>query len=1240
MIRYTSFRSTWSLSKINNYPSVILTITWLQNQIRYASILNKYIRSRKNTLFGLYKPKLQIYYRKRRRGWLSKPLFKHTSHNLIIDLFIFSNKKNNIRKFSNILSRRALYKYMYSMYINYMYKVKETLNRPRFFYINLIEPKTYNYYSNIVKTYEELLLGNSKVKFLYIYLLVLNWNQARKNYIQYVKNKILFSKFNIIYNNDKVIKSNIDNYISLSIKNINKENNSIEFNDKKKIIFNRYVYSKDRDNKEKKRKFFLLNKNREYKVKNKISILMFDLNKTLFLQKKHENDQSKKKINIRIKKPKYLKLRKYLLNLEKKSSVPVDLNKLTLWSKKGLGKDIVVKKYKKVPKIYKYNKYSLEEFKRKIYYVKGKTKRKIAPGVWKTKLLNFHLLSKSQKKNTNSNKIYINYKENEYFRYVQNIPNIKHCFKNSIRFNEKLFKNEKNNNNDKHNNFLNRKVENNIINNIKKEYSLFNDKLLHKKEYLNYILDINKEGVNILSSLFKKFYVIKRKKNTCTYLRSISNKKNMLLHLYIHPLSNLNSDSISYQYSNKKIDKYINNKKNRKYYYFYNSNSDSSNKKFINSKYLWDNLDYSIINVLSSVFFSNKQENNQYKFSFFNDLLNKINNIIINSDILYIDVIKKEFYNVNRDIILSKVKEDNPVNIYADINTYKLTKNIFNNFSLNIFSNSNKYETVNRNKNVLDMNIWPSYTKDKGRSEYLNYKIEYSENIFKPYYRYMLPLFIYESYKTFISYIGYNNLISNKEISSFSNINWIKSNNLRIFNFIIVRTLLDLIQYNYISLIRVKPKYYYLNTMRYYGSKLRRLQFNTWIASVKYIKRLRKTPRYFWKRYNKLASLYFRQIIQSAELNTKRKVLLPFVLYFEDLLYVIYGKWTIIRLWPIKRYYLNSYILAERIMIMLVIRRNKWNAVKEYRKSARKLISIFRWFQIKKAYDYFNEYNTRWPDSLVDIMKDSQSRHYLSYDKLEFFNEKLEKQQMLSTYPIEKNYLKSYLSIVNNHYLKTMYNYIDKLSKSISIKHMFLKNEGKFRSLIYVRYWLKPLSTYIFTMKQGIDITGIKFRLGGRTGVSASNARRFKKFYFFGNLIGPRHYNKRTRKITNLTNPILRNTIKSNIDYAYSVGVNRNGCITLKIWLSSLFSSDVHELLLYLVRIKYLYNQLISRYYLVHSKFANLSNNWLLQQNNDYLIYLKDHEIVNKEIEKLKLKRIRHKLNKRLIRKRLIKKLY
>jgi hypothetical protein len=84
-------------------------------------------------------------------------------------------------------------------------------------------------------------------------------------------------------------------------------------------------------------------------------------------------------------------------------------------------------------------------------------------------------------------------------------------------------------------------------------------------------------------------------------------------------------------------------------------------------------------------------------------------------------------------------------------------------------------------------------------------------------------------------------------------------------------------------------------------------------------------------------------------------------------------------------------------------------------------------------------------------------------------------------------------------------------------------------------------------MKQGLDISGVRFRLGGRTAISTSNARRFKKYYFFGNLIGPRHYNKRIRKNTSLTNTVLRNTIKCNIDYGFSKGINRNGCITLKV---------------------------------------------------------------------------------------------
>ena|SRR5205814_5482822 len=45
--------------------------------------------------------------------------------------------------------------------------------------------------------------------------------------------------------------------------------------------------------------------------------------------------------------------------------------------------------------------------------------------------------------------------------------------------------------------------------------------------------------------------------------------------------------------------------------------------------------------------------------------------------------------------------------------------------------------------------------------------------------------------------------------------------------------------------------------------------------------------------------------------------------------------------------------------------------------------------------------------------------------------------------------------------------------------------------------------------------------------------------------------------------------------------------------MSSLFTSDVHELLLYLLRIKNLYLELVNRYYLVYSKFANFKYSYL-----------------------------------------------
>jgi hypothetical protein len=1247
MIRYTSTRSTSSLSKISNYSSVILTMTWLKEQINYVSILNKYLKIRKTTLFGTYKPKLQSYYRKKKRVWLSNPIFKHTSYNLIIDLFVFNNKiltggGRKFRKFSNLLLRRILYKYMYSMYVDYINKVRETLNRPRFFYINLIEPKIYNYYSNIVKAYEELLIINNKGKYIYLCMLILKWNNIRKNNIQDFKNKYMISQFNKFiankssfnsYLNNKYLlmksynllykkneKLNINNNTGIMSKDIIgdivKVNNNVD-----KIVFKRRIYKKILNSKKKKVLNLFTYKYIGINRKKKLIINMLNLNKKIFVLNKYDKDFIKKKA-LKLRKSKLLKDKKYFENLERKSNISVDLNKLTLWSRKGLGIKVINQKSIKIPKIYRHNKYSLEQFKRKIYYAKGKIKKKIAPNIWKAKLLNFYLLSKTQKQDTNPNRNIVNYKENELYKYVEDKSNNKRIYDSNFVLKKIKIKN------DKILNFRefrklkykkeNKKSESQLFKNkanlvdytlnkkkekiLDKEYFIFNETMYKKKNYMKKFF-YSKNGnnnINILNGLFSKFYILGKKKNK--YINS-KKKKSILYQLNNNLLFNINKDNI-------KSDIFINNlnlvslqsrdnhNNHRLNGYNYNSfikHSKDVNKRVINSKKIWDNLDHSVINILNNILISNIYKKNQLKVSSYNNLFYKINNLINNNDSLYLEIIKKEFYIVNRDVILSKVKHEIPVDLKNTTSSYIYSNNnIYNNIILkyNLDSNTN----MDKKNNELDINIWSSYTGSNNRYKNIAFNKEYNVNIFKPYYKYMIPLYIYESYKSFMYFLGYKNLFNKNKISLFSNINWIKVNYLNIFNFVVVRTLLDLLRYNYRSLITVKPKYYYLNTVRYYGGKLRRLQLNTWIASVKYIKKLRKPPIYFWRRYNNLASFYYGRIVQSGKLDTKRKILLPFIFYFEDLLYMIYGKWAIMRLWPIKKYYLNSYILAERVMFTLVLRRKRWNAIKEYRKAAKKLIYVFKWYQMKKRYDYINEYNTRWPNNLINIMQDNKSGYYLNYNKLEFLNTKLEKDQMLSIYPIEYMYLKGYLSSVNSHYINTFYDYIKKLARSED-KFKLLDRIGIIKTRKYVKHWLKPLNTYIFNMKQGLDISGVRFRLGGRSAISSSNARRFKKFYFFGNLIGPRHYNKRTRKITSLTNPMLRNTIKSNIDYGYSTGINRNGCITLKVWLSSFFSSDVHELLLHLLRIKYLYYQLLNRYYLVPSKLNRLRYKWYKYSN-------------------------------------------
>jgi hypothetical protein len=82
---------------------------------------------------------------------------------------------------------------MYSMYTDFYKKIKNTINRPRFFYMNLIEPRLYNTYSSIVYYYDNYFLKNKKSLFIYICFLALQFNFGIKN--KFSEKKIFFRQW-------------------------------------------------------------------------------------------------------------------------------------------------------------------------------------------------------------------------------------------------------------------------------------------------------------------------------------------------------------------------------------------------------------------------------------------------------------------------------------------------------------------------------------------------------------------------------------------------------------------------------------------------------------------------------------------------------------------------------------------------------------------------------------------------------------------------------------------------------------------------------------------------------------------------------------------------------------------------------------------------------------------------------------------------------------------------------------
>jgi len=1200
IISYTSNRTSLAIKNLTSFPRSFFTVNWVGEQINISTTIGRMIKHRKLDILSGYYPKRKLYLRKLRRVLLSKPLFKHTSFNLIIDLFIYNNKNNRLRKLRNISVRRGLYKYMYSMYINYSQKIKESINRPRFFYLNLIEPKTYNYYNLVVNTYGKLLMKKNIPFFFLICLLMLQFNKffKQKIYSPLVKHNIIEQKK--IFNN---INYNLDIDISSSIKDnsiIKKENNHI-------ISFKRRLYKK---NISPKTNIFSV------KVIKNINLDNYNIQKNIVKKIKKDSDiDEKKKVkkSIKVKKSRYLIYKKYLEELERKSSTPLDINTLSLWSTEGLGKNYRTPLGKtEDPSLSKRTKrgyrkqrlspswYITKDLMKKGRLKKGypkKLKRSIAYDVKKRAVKK----AKREALNESKEQSRLEIKNNNNFIKDKNIYN------NSNKLNNKfeLFSNSNlspSDNIDNINNIDN--MDKNQIHlgynendqsknsSIQKDSYLDDKKVnvkfqsLNKEEYIKEVFLKKKEDNIELNDLFTSFYFNKKDKKS--YHMNVKKRNILISDLDNNLILNYNS-KVAYKnsflgenpYLSDNRDKACGNKQN--YYY-------KSTNKYNNSKILWDNLDHSIMSVLSYfVQIDRSKTVSNSRLSQISSLYNEVKKFKGYGDIWYLmyfmSVAKKEFNNVYRDIIM--LKEIDIIPDSPNIKNNTLSFGLDNNLEKDVLHYMHK-------KNKVDINLWPSFNDNK-RVDNLGIKFGYNEKLFKPYYRYMIPYFIIKSYYNFMYTSGFGKSLYNIINDLIKKIDIIKSNKFIMFNFLSVKILLDLLRYNYRSLIRIKPKYYYISKLRFYEIKLRKLSINNWMASIRYIKKLRKTPKYFWLRYHWVASYYYSRVVRYAELDTKRKILVPFVIYFEDILFNIYGKWVILRLWPLKRYFLSSFILAGRVLTLLLWRRKRQQRRYTFQRVTRKLLSGFKALQIKKAYESYISNAIRWPDNLVNKMKDYKYLHQSNYSKLEFYEDDILRDHTLSSYGFVNSNLPYYIPNAKNNYLRDFNKNIKLIKKYYKKKQIrrFSINKSQF-----IYYWLKPLKHYIINLNRYFDISGIKFIYTGRPGIRRSNMRSLYKKKIYGNFLGPQHIVDILKKPITIATPRIRGYLKSNIDYAFKVSKGRNGAVSFKVWISSVISTDLHELLLHLVRIKDLYTQLMNRYYIIHRGFNYIKNNYLPKSIN------------------------------------------
>jgi len=1153
VIGYTAKRTSLAVRKMILFPRVFLGFEWVKEQIKRSVYFSKLLELKKSDIFGGYMPKTQIYFRKLRRILLSKPLFKHTSYNLVIDLFLFNNKGYKFRMVKNLLLRRSTYKYMYSMYSDYYNKVQETINRPRFFYINIINPGTFNYYSRIVNYYRAIIV--------------------RKPFGLYLLLWLLQFKFISNQNSESINKVFLGNKLS-SIKNLNLDLNSNNIDKNSKVILKKGLYYNKT-----KRYSKLINKKRlisyiPLKINIRQTSELYNVDKKVVHPTFDEiNLDSKKKVKklSRNQKSQYLIYKKYFVDLERRSHEPIDLNSLTLWSKDNLGKvyktplglinENVILEKNKVSSKFSYNK----SYKK--HYFKDKRRNDLSRD-------NLVL-----KKNENP-KFYFNKlkKMNRFKDDYLNYGNIQeHIHKDSgFPFGDKDSQSNENN-----------IVSYTGINELsveKKESIVKSEKIdFNKVEFMRNIYDNYKENNDMSYVLFTSFYIKKKKRDINIY----ESKKDKILFSDYKPKYIVNNKYVNREMNSNRE---LINKVNHEIYSIVRSkNLANIKEKPINNKGLWYGNNNTIVGLLSKYVGYVKGIGLEYGNLDLKFLFNKINKFRKFGNVWYLmyflNIIEKEFNSVSKDVLITSIQEVVPY-------SYKENKNIF--FPFRISCINFEYD-----KGVIRLNPFPAFYLNDRDNE-LNLKMGYNEKLFKPYYRYIIPYLFIKYYNIFISNLGsfpmLNEIFFDRSIKR----NNFDYTSIMIYKYISVKILLDLLHYNYRSLIRLKTKFYYLNKLRLYETKFKRMNINSWKTGVKFIKKLRKTRKKYWVRFHKLTSFFFDLILKNAELDTNRKIFVPFVIYLEDVLYTIYGKWAIVRLWPLKKFLLSSYILAHRVLLLMIWRRKAKRHQYHFLSITTRLISGIRALQLKRAYDEYLENISNWPQKLIFIMKDGKDAAHLNYNSLEFFIEKKKKKLKqsftLNTYILTKQNLSLIWSPLDR--------YLDAFNKNKNVIKRWKRkkiNSYKINKVQFVYYWLRPLKHYIRRLTRNSDISGIKFRIAGRLGIRRNNLRSLYKNRFFGNFLGPYFKTREMLKLKSISTPRLRGYVKSNIDYALSISNTKNGSISFKVWISSLISSDVHELLLHLIQVKDLYTQLVDRYYKVNSKLAYLD----LIKSTDIMKYVK-----------------------------------